>query len=284
MNNLTKNLLKISAGFGICILGAFTNSNSQVKANTCADNPNSLSAACYITPATYKIRVYEMGLCTSDPLAGTYINSEDEITTDNLIDESSCTATFKSTSGSLVDLSGNSSQDLTGTNFRPSSGVYPSAYIKIKNTFTLKGSYQINGTTYYSKANGAKDTTAANNVEWDEDLKDFDNGNACNGIEADRLVAGSETFTSGVTGTMKALLATANGDGTYTGVTKANCATSTRLYGVFAPTSPVTITDETQGLEVTFSITNRGMTIIPDGSGGMYRFSSGPFSPAFETY
>ena len=134
MNNLTKNLLKISAGFGICILGAFTNSNSQVKANTCADNPNSLSAACYITPATYKIRVYEMGLCTSDPLAGTYINSEDEITTDNLIDESSCTATFKSTSGSLVDLSGDSSQALTGTNFRPSSGLYPSAYIKIKNT------------------------------------------------------------------------------------------------------------------------------------------------------
>ena len=148
----------------------------------------------------------------------------------------------------------------------------------------MKGSYQINDVTYYSITNGGKDTTASNNIEWDEDLKDFDNGNACNGTEADRIVAGSETFTSGVTGTMKAVLATDDGDGTYTGVTKATCATSTRLYGVFAPTSPVTITDETQGLEVTFSITNRGMTIIPDGSGGMTRFSSGPFSPSFVTF
>ena len=97
MNNLTKNLLKISAGFGICILGSFTNSNSQVKANTCATNPNSISSACYITPSTYKIKVYEMGLCTSDPLAGTVLNTEtDEVETDNTIDESSCSPTFKS--------------------------------------------------------------------------------------------------------------------------------------------------------------------------------------------
>ena len=284
MHHLTKNLLKISAGIGFCFIGSIFDTNSQLKANTCASNPDSLSSACYITPTTYKIRVYEMGLCTSDPLAGTYINNSDEITTDNTIDESSCFATFTSATGSLVDLAGETSQNLIGTNLRPSSGVFPHAYIKIDNTFGLKGSYQINGTTYYSVANGAKDTTEANNVEWDEDLKDFDNGNACNGTEADRLVAGSETFTSGVTGTMKAVLATDNGDGTYTGVTKATCSTSTRLYGVFAPTNPVTISDETQGLEVTFSITNRGMTIIPDGSGGMYRFSSGPFSPSFVAF
>ena len=265
-------------------MGSLFDTNSQAKANTCASNPNSISDSCYITPSTYKIRVYEMGLCTSDPLAGTFINENDDITTDNSIDESSCSATFSSTTGSLVDLAGGSSQTLTGTNFRPNSGVFPHAYIKIDNTFGLKGSYQINDVTYYSIANGGKDTTSSNNIEWDEDLKDFDNGNACNGTESERIVAGSETFTSGVTGTMKALLATDDGDGTYTGVTKANCATSTRLYGVFAPTNPVTITDETQGLEVTFSITNRGMTIIPDGSGGMTRFSSGPFSPSFVTF
>ena len=284
MNNLTKNLLKISAGFGICILGSFTNSNSQVKANTCATNPNSISSACYITPSTYKIKVYEMGLCTSDPLGGTVLNTEtDEVETDNTIDESSCSPTFKSSNGSVVDLAGGNTQTLTGTNIRPLAGEYPSAYIKIDNTFGLKGSYQINDITYYSIANGGKDQDSSNNVEWDEDLKDFDNGNSCNTDQAQRIVAGLETFTSGVTGTMKALLAKDN-NGTYTGVTQATCDTSDRLYGVFAPTTPVTITDETQGLEVTFSITNRGMTIIPDGSGGMFRFSSGPFSPSFVTY
>jgi len=37
-------------------------------------------------------------------------------------------------------------------------------------------------------------------------------------------------------------------------------------------------------LQVTFTITNRGMTIIPDGSGGVQGFGGGPFSPAFATY
>ena len=82
---------------------------------------------------------------------------------------------------------------------------------------------------------------------------------------------------------MKALLAKDN-SGTYTGVTQVSWDTSDRLYGVFAPTNPITIIDETQGLEVTYSITYMGMTIIPDGSGGMFIFSSGPFSPSFVNF
>lgn len=39
-------------------------------------------------------------------------------------------------------------------------------------------------------------------------------------MKLERLVAGSETFTSGVTATIKALLATANYYVSYTGVTK----------------------------------------------------------------
>ncbi len=61
------------------------------------------------------------------------------------------------------------------------------------------------------------------------------------------------------------------------------CGSSTSLFGSFAPTSPVVITDATQGLQVTFTIKNRGMTIIPDGSVGVQGFARGPFSPAFAT-
>ena len=111
---------------------------------------------------------------------------------------------------------------------------------------------------------------------------DFGNGSSCNGTQTDREMAGSEVFTTGATGTMKAVLATVN-SGTYVGTTQANCANSTRMYGVFAPTVPVVITDDTQGLEVTFTITNRGMTIIPN-SNVPAAFSSGPFSPSFKTY
>ena len=223
-----------------------------------------------------------MGLCTSDPLAGTYINDNDDVVTDNTIDESTCTKSFENDSGFEVDLSGGASQALTGTNFRPAIGTYPTAYIKMKNQFGLKGSHTLGGTAYYSKDDGVATTNSALYDSWNENLMDFGNGSTCNGTQSDREMAGSEVFTTGVTGTMKAVLASVS-SGTYVGTTQANCANSTRMFGVFTPTVPVVITDDTQGLEVTFSITNRGMTIIPN-SNVPAAFSSGPFSPSFKTY
>ena len=281
MNLLTKTLIKISAGAGLCLAGGLLNSTNEAKANTCASSGN-LTDSCYITPATYKITVYEMGLCTADPLAGTYINDSDEVVTDNTIDESTCTKSFENDSGFEVDLSGGASQALTGTNFRPAIGTYPTAYIKMKNQFGLKGSHTLGGTTYYSKDDGVATTNSALYGSWNENLMDFGNGSTCNGTQSDREMAGSEVFTTGVTGTMKAVLATVT-SGTYVGTTQANCANSTRMFGVFAPTVPVVITDDTQGLEVSFTITNRGMTIIPN-SNVPAVFSSGPFSPSFKTY
>ena len=67
--------------------------------------------SCYITPEVYKITIYEMGLCTADPLAGTYVNSSDDVVTDYAIDESSCSSTFKNSNGSLVNLAGGASQN-----------------------------------------------------------------------------------------------------------------------------------------------------------------------------
>ena len=281
MNLLTKTLIKLSAGAGLCLAGGLLTSTNEAKANTCASSGN-LTDSCYITPTTYKITVYEMGLCTADPLAGTYINDSDEVVTDNTIDESTCTKSFQNDNGFEVDLSGGASQALTGTNFRPAIGTYPTAYIKMKNQFGLKGSHTLGGTTYYSKDDGVATTNSALYDSWNENLMDFGNGSTCNGTQSDREMAGSEVFTSGVTGTMKAVLASVS-SGTYVGTTQANCANSTRMFGVFTPTVPVVITDDTQGLEVTFSITNRGMTIIPN-SNVPAVFSSGPFSPSFKTY
>ena len=281
MNLFTKTLIKLSAGAGLCLAGGLLTSTNEAKANTCASSGN-LTDSCYITPATYKITVYEMGLCTADPLAGTYINDSDEVVTNNTIDESTCTKSFENDSGFEVDLSGGASQALTGTNFRPAIGTYPTAYIKMKNQFGLKGSHTLGGTTYYSKDDGVATTNSALYDSWNENLMDFGNGSTCNGTQSDREMAGSEVFTSGVTGTMKAVLAAVS-SGTYVGSTQANCANSTRMFGVFTPTVPVVITDDTQGLEVTFSITNRGMTIIPN-SNVPAVFSSGPFSPSFKTY
>lgn len=275
---------KAFAGFGFCLLASIIASNDKVSANTCeslfGDNPSSINNSCYITPSTYKIRVYEMGLCTSDPLEGTTINSNDDVVTDNTITESSCTPTFQSSAGSLVDLGGNATQTLSGTNFRPPTGTYPHAYIKIKNTFGLKGTYQINSNTFYTSNDGSPVAEALHS-EFDEDLMDFSNGKTCS--ESPEL-AGAEVFTTGVTGTMKAVLAQVSGGnlGTYTA--DSSCGSSTHLFGSFQPTSPVVISNQTQGMEVNFSITGRGMTVFPDGSGGMSGFGGGPFSPSFSTF
>ena len=282
LSNIT---LKASAGFGFCLLASIISSNEKVYANTCetlfGENPSSINNPCYITPTTYKIRVYEMGLCTSDPLAGTYINDNDDVVTDNSISESSCTATFQSSTGSLVNLGGNATATLTGTNIRPPAGTYQHAYVKIKNTFGLKGTYQINSETFYTSSDGSPVVDEGLHSEFDEDLLDFSNGKTCS---SDPELAGSEVFTSNVTGTMKAVLAQVSGGnlGTYTA--DSSCGSSTHLFGSFEPTSPVVITDQTQGLEVNFSITGRGMQVFPDRTGGMGGFGGGPFSPSFSTF
>ena len=129
MKLFSKFSLKATAGFSFCLVTSIISSNEKAFANDCetlfGDNPSSINNACYITPNTYKIRVYEMGLCTADPLAGTTINSSDEVVTDNTITDSSCTPSFQSSTGSLVNLGGNATQTLTGTNIRPPVGSYP---------------------------------------------------------------------------------------------------------------------------------------------------------------
>ena len=283
MKLIFNSTLKASASLCFCLSASIISSNEKVYANTCeslfGDNPTSINDSCYITPSTYKIRVYEMGLCTSDPLKGTSIVN-DNVVTDNTISESSCTATFQSSSGTLVDLGGNATQTLTGTNFRPPIGTYPHAYIKIKNTFGLKGTYQINNNTFYTSNDGSPVAEALHS-EFDEDLMDFSNGKTCSGSPE---LAGAEVFTTGVTGTMKAVLAQVSSGnlGTYTA--DSSCGSSTHLFGSFQPTSPVIISNQTNGMEVNFSITGRGMTVFPDGSGGMSGFGGGPFSPSFSTF
>ncbi len=59
---------------------------------------------------------------------------------------------------------------------------------------------------------------------------------------------------------------------------------STNLIGSFQPTNLVVISNQTQGLEVNFIITERGMTIIPADVGGMSGFGEGPSSPSFSTF
>ena len=256
-----KHLLKALTGSAICGVTLIA-SPSAVEAATCASNPSSLSSNCTVTPESYVITVYEMGLCTSDPLSSTDF------------DGTSCSATLTSAGGIEADIAGTTTDLSGGTPTRPSDGTYEYAYIKMSNSFGVKGSYELNSTTYYSDSSGG--ATGSSATSFTSTLVDFDGGRTCTGSPT---YSDTGTLTLGV---FKARIATTS----YTTATSCSSSTSKRIVGSFKFNTPVTIEDTTSGLQVTLKSTGTGMTVIPDSGSGttVDSFDGGPFEPEFETF
>jgi len=276
MNLFLKKIIKLAAKYGFFLSIFAVSYGENVYADVCEENPSSFNSDCYVTPATYKIRIYEMGLCTSDPLAG--INTDGEgVISDNSIDESSCSPTFKSSSGFLIDLAGFTEQNLVGENISPPPGTYSSGYIKMKNTFGLKGSYTINNKTYYSQSDGSPGASGSYS-EFLDTLNDFSGLGSCT---SDPSMFAWEVFTTGVTGTTKGSLAIVNGGnlGTYSGASASECGSTNHLFVNFTPTSPIIIKENTKGLQVNFVIKDSGLVVGDGGNsstGGISNFLAGP--------
>ena len=278
MNLFLKNSIKLVAKFGLFYLSIFTFSSGEnvYASRVCEENPPGLKEDCYVTPATYKIRIYEMGLCTADPLPGIVTDGINN-PSDNSIDESSCSPTFQSSSGFLIDLAGFNAQNLVGKNISPPPGSYSSGYIKMKNTFGLKGSYTINNQTYYSQSDGSAGSVESYS-EFLDTINDFDSLGACS---IDPRMSGWEVFNTGVTGTTKGSLAIVNGGnlGTYSGASASECGSTDHLFVSFSPTSPILINEDTKGLQVNFVIKDSGLVVSDGGdisTGGIQGFLAGP--------
>lgn len=219
----------------------------------------SATGSCRGTPNRYEISIYEMGLCTADPLgSGTF-------------DRTTCSATFTS-SGTTANLAGGASVSLSssgsGASSRPADGSYSHAYIVIANTFGLSGEYALSGGglagTYRSNSTG---TAVLNGplTNFTETLTNFNPGGACTPSAWENVGGGR----------LDAVIA----DSTL--ATASSCTGVSRIVGSFAPSSPIVIDPATTGIQVTFSVTNNGMTVM-DGAGGVVAaFGSGPFSPTF---
>ena len=234
---------------------SFFTGTSSVKAQSMPVCPASgtlanLSTACRGTPNRYEITIYEMGLCTADPLAsGTFVRT-------------TCTATFTS-SGTTTDLAGGASVSLGSSGSRPADGSYSHAYIVMGNTFGLSGEYELSGGTYRSDSTG----NAILNGTLDnftETLNNFDPQVACTPSAWENVGGGR----------LDAVIADT------TLVTASSCTGVSRIVGSFAPSSPIVIDSAATGLKVTFSVTDNGMTVM-DLRGVVDAFASGPFSPTF---
>jgi len=257
-------LLRLATGFGVC-MSAFLLTPEPVDANVCSlDNPSSISSSgCYKTPDRYVVKILEMGLCTSNPLSGTDF------------DGSTCSATYTNTDGVEIDVAAGAATLSGGTSTRPASGTYPHAYVKMTNTFGLKGSYQLNSTTYCSKSDATADSTSGCTAEnFTETLQSF-GGSCSDPYDADDAKA-SETLSEG---TMAARL-------TNSSFVTATACDATHLVGALALTNSVVIEDSTAGLEVKFTVSDSGMTVIPSDNNGdvVGQFGGGPFQAVFSLY
>ena len=229
--------------------------------------------SCRSTPEEYGVTVYRMGFCTENPGASIAAGSA-PVTT-------SCTFTYKNTSGESKSFAAGGSTSLSETyTSTPAVGTYPYAVIEIAPTFDIKGSYGplADGNTYYT--NGTAGSTTTNSAEYATTAAPMDTFYGDEGEEI-CVAKGSADVTGG---SISAYLLDSSGNLIANDGTVTECSGVNKLFGVMALDSSVVISDATKGLTATFTVTNNGSTVfyIPGGDGAIGH-DSGPFSVTFKT-
>ncbi len=233
----------------------FDTSGSDQLANVYDNqlNTGDTFKSCYAQPTVYKFKLYRMSLCTSPPLIG------------SKVDFSTCVDTFNNSAGVEIDLGNlNSTIALDNSKSRPPSGTYTDMLMVMGNSFTLKGSYTTAVTTYNtendSSSHGGKFTPQSSNANPQE----FEHSFAKYGFAGTGCAYTYQRTPSD--GQIRATLTnndSSNDNLTYqTSVSGGQCGgTITRLVGNYIPNTPLQITDETNGLELQFVISDGGMQI-----------------------
>ena len=286
--NLLKNINSIAVGFGLISFAAFTDvAKAEETPPLCKDVLGTFNTStgaysktkaqiqaagidfCTGTPDRFELSIYELGLCTSNPITGT----------PKTFSKTNCVETMVSTStvGEIADLA-SSTVNLPSSAERPAENTYTYAYIVIKNTFGLKGSLKINDGSggvhqYCSTSDGTSTDPAASctPVNHTETLSSFNDPNFSPDFGPAELPTGGEV--SAILTDRFLVRATAGG--------------VERLIGVFATNAgnPVVINDSISGLEVELQVTDGGYGIIFNTStGDVADFGSMPFKPIFTTF
>ena len=234
---------------------------------------------CLKAAEKYELTIYEMGLCTSDPLI---LSSGNRVFDKS---EASCEATFADNDGKTANIAGGQIVNLgddKGT--KPPNNTYTHAYIILSKNITIKGKHAIGDTTYYSfeyndntyGKMGFSSTDLSSYAQFTESVDNVSNSESWGAYMSalDHPDGGSVT----------ALLI---GSGYSVNTNGASAASSQsaveKLIGVFAASGDgVIINDNTTGLEVTLDST-KGMSVFYEGSDNSARlgFGSAPFRPSF---
>ena len=268
----------LSLLFSLMLINKTSFAVTAEDSGPCSTGTNLFSTtatACRFTPQTYKASVYEMGLCSVNPMAGASL------------DKSTCTTVFTATdqtNGSEHDFALGDAV-LAGVSTRPANGTYQFPYIILSNVFTIKAQFtKADNTTFYvhndggSGSCGSADTTSPAQ-ECTSTLNQFAQNNVCDGEYLDAPVS---------IGTINGYLMQSSTLDKRDGAseTASNvCSNVDRLVGVINMNNPIVITPNTISFKFIFNVTGYGAQMFtntapgnnPNGGGG-----SGPFSGFFE--
>ena len=231
------------------------------------------ATACRFTPQSYQAKVFEMGLCTANPMSGASL------------DRTTCSVVFTAT-----DTSNGSAHDfalgdvsLEGTSVRPSNGTYKFPYIILSNVFTIKAQFERDGTTYFVRKTGSACdgvNTTGPAEECNGTLNQFNQAGNCDGEYLGARFEG---------GLLNGYLMQASNldkkDGLADDDGIGGCDNVDRLVGVMELDTALNITPSVTNFKFTFNVTGYGAQMFtgaarpnnnPNGGGG-----SGPFSGFF---
>ncbi|EAV47031.1 protein family PM-13 [Methylophilales bacterium HTCC2181] len=259
--------------------GVYETSDKVINYNNNAIN---LIEDCAIAPASYKLTIYEIGVCTELPAAPGVAAA----------DTSSCTAIFTNAAGQTVNIAVGSSLSLDKSIDLPT-GSYGFSYISLSNSlgltalvdFTTEGvmsdleaeagryCWSETGTRYSSVSFVAPGGVSCSNTpgtprEFIEILDELNEPPNMYSITDDIPVND---------GTMNAYIT--NADGTL--ATASGVAGGTNIFAILTRTTPLTISDDTKAIDVQFSVNQAMQPDIASLVGGVYTihgFGSGPFS------
>ncbi len=254
------------------------------------DSSDTSWGSCQATPDKFEITMYEMGLCTSDPISGS--------SGSKVWDKSSCVTTMINSSGVTVDLAPGSSASKTAvlpsSETRPPSGTYTHAFVLLSNVFGLKGSYTFSGGDRYYSTPGidATDNTpyglpVLGNAPAEDHTDIVDQV----GPDPYPMEMSPVAFPASQGGGKVSALLLKDCDHvanqcTGTSPKAASSDEAERIFAVFETNAgvPVVITDNTNGLEIELSVTNAGYTLGVSQGAGITYFGSAPFRPKFTTF
>ena len=267
------------------IISEVLNKNNNVEAMTKCEESN--FTECLWTPNKYEVTIFEMGLCSKDPLESVTSTNTDDIDPNVTfaIDEESCVKTFTSDIGLKTNLANLELEDLIGNNMKPPNGTYKYSYAKTSNIRTLNASYNHEGKTYCS--------TSGNNFppntdyiktdysegcisqDWEEKVIDFRGASFC--TYSPRMA----TYNSTSFGAIKVVITTSAYGSSLAGkscpystvsLTSSNpsdydVSNASRFFASFESNEPIEINNETSSLTMEYTVQDVGMVVNPDSWG-----------------